>query len=461
LRISIRETHLLANRKKQGFQRSPKAITFGIPDLKIYKWHCMTSRKSFLEKTFLSFVAAGLSPILSAQANTKKKAALTAANTLLQQKIEEAVYAFVVADAMGGSIENFLPEEVFAKYGDWDFTRFLPPTSKKDIESGKGKGNGRTTDDSINFEALINIYNQHLDHLDAYSYADLLIKEHNRKIFIAERGEQMKPVDRPLWWPERYVYQRLAINNIEPRYAGMGNYINEGFQGIVLPVGAVNAGDPWRAYNECVGIGMAHTESFGIEAAAVNAAAYAVAFKKNSTIKEVIKTTVAVAKDGSGLALKDVLAVTNSNDDLQTFIDKTRKAVVPYLQLSPTNERKENIVTPKLAHEQSNIARASRIAVVENFPIALACLQYGNGDYMKTLKASLFYGRDGETIAAVSTSLLAAIKGEPIIPAKLKQEVDEVNKRNYAAIAKGLFESAKVIFEKDKAVLQQKELLLG
>jgi ADP-ribosylglycohydrolase len=175
---------------------------------------------------------------------------------------------------------------------------------------------------------------------------------------------------------------------------------------------------------------MAHTESFGIEAGAVNAAAYAVAFQKDNTIKNVIDSALAYAKDGTGMALKDVLAVTNANVDLKTIISKTRKAVVSYLQLSPANESKTDVVTLKLAHEQSNMGRASRIAVVENFPIALACLQYGNGDYMKTLKASLFYGRDGETIAAVRTSLLAAIKGEKIVSERLKVQVDEVNKRN-------------------------------
>ena len=414
-------------------------------------------RRNFIRNLSLAGLTTTLAPMLQAQPLQKtasKKA------PLLQQKIEEAVYAFVVADAMGGSIENYLPEQVFAQFSDWDFNKFLPPTSKKDIESGKGKGNGRTTDDSINFEALINIYNQQQDHLDTYSYAALLVKEHNKKIYIAERGEELKILDRPLWWPERYVYQRLAINNVEPRYAGMGNYINEGFQGIVLPVGAINAGDPWRAYNECVGIGVAHTESFGVEAAAVNAAAYATAFGANASIEAVLQTTTSLAKDGSGLALKDVLAATKSSDDLKTFISKTRKAVVPYLQLSPAKEKDAEAATPKLTHDDSNIARPSRIAVVENFPVALACLQYGGGDYFKTLKASLFYGRDGETIAAVSTSLLAAIKGKNIVPVQLKTEVDAVNKRNYAGLASGLYQTAKTIYEKDKTLLQQRTALM-
>jgi ADP-ribosylglycohydrolase len=421
----------------------------------------MSSRKRFLQQSLLALGTMAGWPV--AAQRTRKNQSLPAApaeTPLLRQKLEEAIYAFVVADAMGGSIENFLPEEVAAKYSEWDFTQFLPPTSKKDIETGKGKGNGRTTDDSINFEVLVNMYCQQQAHLDAYSYADALVKAHQEKIYIAERGEEMKIVDRPLWWPERYVYQRLAINNVEPRYAGMGNYINEGFQGIVLPVGAINAGDPWRAYTECVGIGMAHTESFGIEAAAVNAAAYAVAFQKGSTLQAVMDAAVGLAKDGTGLALRDVLAVTDSRDALPDFIRKTRQAVVPYLQLSPANERKENVVTPKLAHAQSNMARPSRVAVVENFPIALACLQYGNGNYFKTLKASLFYGRDGETIAAVSTSLLAAILGKGVVPDKLKAEVDTVNRRQYNVMAQKLYEAAKAVFEKDHAALMQRRALL-
>ncbi len=420
----------------------------------------MGSRKHFLQQSLLALTALGTEPLLAQYGRKTKRSSSPAAVPLLRQKLEEALYAFVVADAMGGSIENFLPEEVMAKYSDWDFTNFLPPTSQKDIESGKGKGNGRTTDDSINFEVLVNIYCQQQDHLDAYRYAAALVKAHQEKIYIAERGEELKIIERPLWWPERYVYQRLAINNVEPRYAGMGNYINEGFQGIVLPVGAVNAGDPWRAYTECVGIGMAHTESYGIEAAAVNAAAYAVAFQKDSTLQAVIDTAAGLAKDGTGLALKDVLAVTDSRDELPDFIRKTRLAILPYLQLSPANERKDNVATPKLAHAQSNIARPSRIAVVENFPIAMACLQYGNGNYMKTLKASLFYGRDGETIAAVSTSLLAAILGKGIVPEKLKLEVDAVNRRQYNVLAQKLYDAAKVIFEKDNAALQQRRSLL-
>lgn len=308
---------------------------------------------------------------------------------------------------------------------------------------------------------MIGCYLRHKDHLDAYDYAENFIKEiTEKKVWIAERGEEMTPHDRPLWWPERYIYNRLVINNIEPRYAGMGNYINEGFQSIVLPVGAVNVGDPWRAYDEACALGMAHSESFGVEAAGVNAAAYAVAFQKESSIDEILDTVRMVAKDGTKMALEDVLAVTQPEDSLMEFAKKTREAVLPYLQLSPQMLKKGNVETPKNLRQDTNIARPSRIAVVENLPIALAALKYGKGDYFKTLKASIFYGRDAETIAAVATSMLSASKGANTVPDKLKREVDTVNRRNYAKLASDFFAIIQKIYEKDSARLERRKEVL-
>jgi ADP-ribosylglycohydrolase len=417
----------------------------------------MNHRRSFLQKSGWAFATAFFGFNSSFANNQAKFNQNLSAKPLLLSKLEEALYAHVIADAMGGSVENNLPEQTLEKFGTWDFNNFLPPTKKKDIEEKKGKGDGRTTDDSLNLEAMIGCYLRHQDHLDAYDYADAFIKEiTEKKVWIAERAESMTPNDRPLWWPERYVFNRLTINNIEPRYAGMGNYINEGFQGIVLPVGAVNVGDPWRAYDEVTSFGLAHTESFGLEAAGVNAACYAVAFQKNSTIEEILKTALSVAKDGSKMALEAVLAVVNLNDSFAEFSQKTREAVLPYLQLSPELLKNKNIETPKQMREGTNIARPSRIACVENFPIALAALKYGNGDYFKTLKAGIFYGRDAETIAAVATSLLSALKGPGTVPEKLKKEVDTVNRRDYAQLAAGFFDTIKKIYAKDKERLERR-----
>jgi ADP-ribosylglycohydrolase len=412
------------------------------------------TRRRFLAQLGLGSAALAAPQLVFSQ-KSGTPAAVPAAPGVLLEKLTEAVYAFVIADAMGGSIENNLPEQTKADWGDWDFTKFIPNRNPKDLEKGTGKGNGRTTDDTINFENLIAAYIQHGDHLDAYDYAAQVVRRmEDEKIYIAERGKEMTALERPLWWPERYMYQRLAINNHEPRYAGMGNWINEGFQGIVLPVGAVNAGDPWRAYREVTQFGMAHTESFGVEGAGVNAAAYAVAFSKNADVRQVLDAALMVGKDGTRLALEDVLAATDPADTLDAFVEKTRLAVLPYLQLAPAIfEKGNNPVTDKKLRDATNIGRPSRIAVIENVPIAFAALKYGQGDYLRTMKASLFYGRDAESIAAVALSLLAALRGKGFLPENLKKEVDSANRRDYAALSAQLFGAVQRIYAKDAACL--------
>ncbi len=398
----------------------------------------MSDRRRFLSRLAPLVGAALTLPQLSAARRPAPSQNPAPVDPPLRAKVREALYAFVVADAMGGSIENKLPDEIEAQFAAWDFTTFLPPTAKGDIKSGLGKGNGRTTDDTLNLEAVIGVYLRHRDHVDAYDYArhyiDIIEKE---KVWIAEKGAELTPHERPLWWPERYVYQRLVINAAEPRQAGIGNYLNEGFQGNALPVGAVNVGDPQRAYDEITAFGQAHTESYALEAAGGNAAAYAVAFERGSTTERVIEAALAFTQDGTRAALTEVLATVTPTDSLRQFAARARAAVLPYLQLGPELARSSaDPLTPKSLRAGTNIARPSRIACIENFPVALAALRYGQGDYLRTLKAALFYGRDAETIAAVATSLLAAVRApEAIVPDGLKHQLDQVNRRDYAALA--------------------------
>ena len=49
--------------------------------------------------------------------------------------------------------------------------------------------------------------------------------------------------------------------------------VNCGAAMYIAPVGAVNAGDPRRAYDEAIAFASGHQESYGLEAAAVLAAA--------------------------------------------------------------------------------------------------------------------------------------------------------------------------------------------
>lgn len=217
-------------------------------------------------------------------------------------RLEGALYGAAVGDAMGAPVEGKMPGNIAKLFPRHDWTRFLPPTHGGDPDTGKG--NGRVTDDTLMVEALINSYRDAGKHLDAYGYADFLLKHvYDEKVWVPERAAVMRLWDR-LWWPEKYPWTRIVRNNIEPRVAGVGNCVNCGVAMWMMPVGAVNAGDPEAAYQEAVAIGLAHNESFAVEAGGVMAAAYAEAFAREATRESVVRASLAVARDGTADAIR-------------------------------------------------------------------------------------------------------------------------------------------------------------
>ncbi len=163
------------------------------------------------------------------------------------EKLRGAIFGVAIGDAMGGPVEGWPSDKILENYEQWDFTEFIPP-SDWDGVSHYWKGNGRITDDTLMTEALINSYNNCLDHMDAYDYEEYLIPQIAEvKVWVSEYQKEMAILER-LWWPEKQPYFQIAICNADPRSAGMGNCVNCGVAMYIMPVGAVNAGDPKGAY---------------------------------------------------------------------------------------------------------------------------------------------------------------------------------------------------------------------
>ena len=346
----------------------------------------------------------------------------------LEDRIAGALYGGAIGDGMGAPVEGWPAQKIAAQFSRVD--EFLPPTHGGD--PAQGKGNGRITDDTLMIEALMYAYLAADDHLDAHGFERYLIPEiTDRRTWVPERQAEIAVVER-LWWPEKYPWMRLTVNHAEPRTAGVCNCVNCGVAMYIWPVGAVNAGDPVGAYHEAVEIGAAHNESFAVEAAAVMAGATAAALGPDPTIDLVCHTARDLARDGTGLAIAACLDAVSSSDDLATFIGKVRQAVAPFdMRTGHTADDK-----PLLGeHAMSNIGRPSRLHSIEELPVALAALKWGGGEFLRTIQASVFYGRDCDSIAGMAGSLFGAIFGTLSIPEKLRGAVDRANRRNFAGLA--------------------------
>jgi ADP-ribosylglycohydrolase len=144
-----------------------------------------------------------------------------------------------------------------------------------------------------------------------------------------------------------------------------------------------------------------------------------------------------------------VLAEVDPSDSFERFATRTRKAFIPYFGLSPKTLSEDNPNTRQIAG--SNVSSPSRIAAVENLTAGLAAHAYGQGDFIRTMKAALFYGEDNESIAAFALGMLAARQGTTSLPGTLVATSRQSNRRDYDTIAISFAATIKDIIAKDRA----------
>ena len=228
----------------------------------------------------------------------------------LDERITGALVGAAVGDALGGPVEGYSPDQILQRHGGrvhgivgpwngdaWRTARPIAPYHK---------GDGHVTDDTLMTHALIRVYAQVRDHLDAYAIADHLVPDlMTNPRWIPELEAEALPLQR-LFLAEKWLVTRLHYGHVDPREAGVGNIVNCGAAMYMAPVGLVNAADPRAAYAEALDIAGAHQSSYGREAAGVFAAAVATACTPGATPDSVVSTCLSLAKDGTRAAIERV-----------------------------------------------------------------------------------------------------------------------------------------------------------
>jgi ADP-ribosylglycohydrolase len=337
-------------------------------------------------------------------------------------RLAGSLYGVAIGDGMGGPVEGWTAAAIADKFSGWDMTQFIP------AQEWKPKGHGRITDDTLMTEALIRAYGKKRGHLDAFDFRDFLLPEMTRTVVWLPEWQKDTPIIDRMNFLEKYAVIRLAQVGAEPRVAGIGNGINCAIAMFIMPVGAVNAGDPYAAYQEAAALGLAESHSYAVEGAAALAAAYAAAMGAAPTVADVTGAALRLAREGTRAAIKAVLDATSPSDGLDDWIAKVRAAVLPFD-----------------AHSDARVLEADPTArigsypdprkSIEETPVALAALKYGQGDFSRTLKAAIFYGRDCDSIAGMACGLCGAIAGQAGVPQALRDASAQANRRDWAAMA--------------------------
>jgi len=405
------------------------------------------NRRNFIKKAAIGLFAAPLVSDTSVFYPAKEEAKPD--NPVLTDKILGAFLGIAIGEAMGAPVEGWDTQKIrntIGPFNKWT-EEFLPPTHSDDFNLGKG--NGRITDDTLMTEALMFSYIKSMSHLDAYGYEAYFLPQISEvPVFVSEYGKEL-PIIKRLYFPDKYPWEKLTIHNTEPRSTGIGNMVNCGLAIMTMPIGAVNAGSPVDAYLEAADFGLVHNESYGIEAGAVMAACYAEAYKNSATIQSVIDAALSVARDGTKSAIDACVKASDTADNMDDAMKKIRRAWLPFSGI-PSNLQEEFVnkssINPAF---NKGLYRPSRVGSIEELPVCLAMLKYGNYDFAKTISASVLYGNDNDCIAGMACGLLGALKGSSIVPVKLRIHSEIVNKRDYSKTVNTFFQTIVEIMNKD------------
>ncbi|WP_328683937.1 ADP-ribosylglycohydrolase family protein [Streptomyces sp. NBC_00343] len=360
--------------------------------------------------------------------------------TSLEGRITGALVGAAVGDALGGPVEGYSPDQILERHAGrvhgivgpwngeaWRTARPIAPYHK---------GDGHVTDDTLMTHALVRVYAQVRDHLDAYSVADHLVPDLMRNPrWIPELEAEALPLHR-VFLAEKWLAARLHYGHVDPREAGVGNIVNCGAAMYMAPVGLVNAAHPAAAYAEALDIAGAHQSSYGREAAGVFAAAVAAACVPGATPDSVVTACLALAKDGTRTAIEQVCEAAARHSDFESALVPLREAIAPY-----------DTVGPDYRAPSLDARRPSRTKAIEELPVALGMLVVSGGDYRHAVLGSVNYGRDCDSIATMAGAVAGALGST--VPQDWSKTVAEASRLDLWEPAATLTAVTRELFERD------------
>jgi ADP-ribosylglycohydrolase len=362
---------------------------------------------------------------------------------LLEDKATGALAGAAVGDALGGAAEGNTPEAIQERY-DGFITGVVPPFLA-DWRNARPiapyhKGDGHITDDTLMTNALVDVYDEVRDHLDAYAIAEQFVPRLiGERQWIPELEAEAILLQR-IFLAEKWLVARIHYGHIDPREAGVGNIVNCGATMYAAPIGIVNAASPDTAYAEAIDVAGAHQSSYGREAAGVYAAAVAEAMRVGATVTSVVDVALRLAKDGTRDAIESVVEAASSRSDWRDSLAHLRAAVEPF-----------DTVGPNYRAPARDARIPSRTKSIEELPIALGMLVTGAGDYSEAVLGSINYGRDSDSIAVMAGSIAGALGGLEVVPKGWIAEVTEGSRIDITATGPRIAAVAREVFAKDTA----------
>ena len=363
--------------------------------------------------------------------------------TPLSDRAAGCLAGAAVGDALGGATEGWESSEIVDHYGglvDGIVPSIRRMKGLEKLFSPFHKGDGHVTDDTLMTRALVNVYAQKRDHLDAFDIEAMLVPQLiEDPVWVPELNREEILYHR-LFLAEKWLVLKLKYGHADPREAGNGNIVNCGAAMYIAPVGLANAGDPTGAYAEAVEISGAHQASYGREAAAVLAAAVAESVRPGATVESIVAVCLAHAHDGTRAAIEAVADAGARVSGWETAIAALREAFLPF-----------DSVGERYAEPGLGARIPSRLHSIEELPIPFGFLVATNGDFEETVLGGVNYGRDSDSIASMGGALAGALGGRAGLRRDWVVQIGEASKLDLEQPGHVMASVATDIFARDAA----------
>ncbi|MCZ8096674.1 MAG: ADP-ribosylglycohydrolase family protein [Burkholderiales bacterium] len=369
-------------------------------------------------------------------------------------RVRGMLHGIALGDALGAPVEKLSASAIRERYGR--VTSVRERWHKMDLpaheRNHRVRGDGIVTDDTLMTLALMDVYAEAGRHLDAWDMASGMVRQIAwTPRWIPEMQKEAMLLER-VFYPEKWIFHRHQLAGCDPRQGGIGNMVNCGAAMYIAPVGVVNACDPKGAYDEAIAFASGHQESYGLEAAGVLAAAVAAAFVPGTSIRAIVETVLALAKDGTRAAIaaiaQEALRLRGTGASHDQAVAAFHAAIAPYSSMGD-----DIAYTPAKVGRVSADYRPSRLGAIEELPLALGFAMLNEGAFRPTIEDGINSGRDTDSIGVMAGAILGAMHGEGIVRPEDRTTLDAANRFDLAGSADRFAAVAARIIDDDAARL--------
>lgn len=372
-----------------------------------------------------------------------------ASQASLKSRIRASLYGVALGDALGAPVEKLTAAEIRQQYGRVTglATEWFRKDESEDERQGRIRGNGIVTDDTLMTICLTKVYGKARRHLDAWDMATEMVRQIGwERRWIPELQRETQLIER-LFYPEKWIFIRHQLAPCEPREGGIGNMVNCGAAMYMAPVGLANACDPRAAYDEAIDFASGHQHSYGLEAAGAMAAAVAAAMIPGTDIETVVETTIALSKDGTRNAIRDIadVALRLRGQDHATVTAAFHEVIGRYSSMGDDTRRH-----PEMAGVPTDNYQPSRLRAIEELPIALGFCLVNRGEFRTSVLDGVNSGRDTDSIGSMVGAILGALHGEAVIEDADLRMLNGANRFDLLAIADEFYDTVKDLMAQDR-----------